>query len=39
MDYNPKLLPGNIEAEASLLGCLLINGKLFGTVEGTGLSS
>ncbi|HSW59424.1 MAG TPA: DnaB-like helicase C-terminal domain-containing protein, partial [bacterium] len=39
MDYNPKLLPGNIEAEASLLGCLLINGKLFGTVEGTGISS
>lgn len=37
MDYNPKLLPGNIEAEASLLGCLLINGKLYTTVEGTGL--
>lgn len=37
MDYNPKLLPGNIEAEASLLGCLLINGKLFSSVEGTGL--
>ncbi|HNW82152.1 MAG TPA: replicative DNA helicase [bacterium] len=39
MDYNPKLLPGNIEAEASLLGCLLINGKLFSTVEGTGLNA
>lgn len=39
MDYNPKLLPGNIEAETSLLGCLLINGKLFSSVEGKGLSA
>lgn len=38
MDYNPKLLPGNIEAEASLLGCLLINGKLFSSIEGSGLN-
>lgn len=37
MDYNPKILPGNIEAEASLIGCLLINGKLFSSVEGSGL--
>ncbi|MGI6393185.1 MAG: replicative DNA helicase [bacterium] len=36
---NPRQLPGNIEAEASLLGCLLINGKLFNVVEGTGISS
>lgn len=39
MDHNPKLLPGNIEAEASLLGCLLINGKLFTAVEGTGIQA
>lgn len=37
MDYNPKTLPGNVDAEVSLIGCLLINGKLFTTVEGTGL--
>ena len=37
MDLTPLTLPRHIEAETSLLGCLLINGKLFNTVEGTGL--
>jgi len=37
MDLTPLTLPRHLEAETSLLGCLLINGKLFGTVEGTGL--
>ena len=37
MDLTPLTLPRHVEAETSLLGCLLINGKLFSTVEGTGL--
>ena len=37
MDLTPLTLPRHLEAETSLLGCLLINGKLASVVEGTGL--
>lgn len=39
MDLTPLTLPRHLDAETSLLGCLLINGKLFSTVEGSGLQS
>ncbi len=37
METPSLALPKNMEAETSILGCLLLDGKLFSIVEGTGL--
>ena len=39
METQSLALPKNIEAETSILGSLLLDGKLFSIVEGTGLLS
>ncbi len=39
METQSLALPKNLEAETSILGSLLIDGRLFSIVEGTGLQS